>query len=596
MIRSILRVRRELMRELPAWSRGFLVRYSIWTSLLALVDIAALMLLALVLGVAASGGSLSVPVIGTFPIDMLPWLVLIVVGAVIAKSAVNMLLQWLATRRFAALEQHIGGRLFRAYIRAHWSSRLGRNTSGILQLSDTGVTNTIVGFLLPLSTVPATIATCVGTLVLISVAQPVTALVTMVYLGAIAVLQYLVLIPKTRQAARVVRNGALRMSTLISGMIGAIKEITLQNRAGEAESVVAQTRLSVSRARANSAFLSVVPRFVLDAALMGGFLVVGGVSYLTAPPDDRMSSALVAVAMFGVAGLRMVPSLTLLQATVTRMATALPYVERVLEDVQSHSDDQEERIPGTDDIAQSPRQLTLSGVSFRYPGAVEPALHDVELEIPMGSRVGVAGASGAGKSTLIDVILGLLEPTSGSVRLDDRELHDVLAGWRHRVGYVPQEVALFEGSIAQNIALTWTDDIDYARVEKAARRAQLWETIASRPGGMDGSVGERGSGFSGGQRQRLGIARALYNEPLVLVLDEATSALDSRTEVEVSDALQSLEGDVTVIAIAHRLSTIRDADRVIFMKDGTIRAQGTFDEVVEHDLDFRRQAELAGLA
>ncbi|WP_347401199.1 ABC transporter ATP-binding protein [Microbacterium esteraromaticum] len=585
---------RSLLPHLPSWARRFLVQFSVLTALLALVDIAALMLLALTLGAAASGGTLRVPVIGSIPMDLLPWLILVVVVVIIARSGLNLLLQWRATRRFAELERELGARLFRSYIRADWSTRLGSNTARILQISDTGVTNTIVGFLLPLSTIPGVIATSVGTLLVISLAQPLTAAITLVYLGIIALVQYAVLTPKTRQAARVVRNGALRMSTLVSGMVGAIKEITLRDKAGEAEATVAAARARVAQARSNASFLGVVPRFVLDAALMGGFLLIGGVAFLSAPSGEEIPTAMISIAMFGVAGLRMVPSLAALQAAMTRAGTALPYVERVLEDLNSPLSPEEATATDTS-LTRATSDLVLSNVSFAYPGASTPAVRNVDLTIPLGTRIGVAGPSGAGKSTLIDLILGLLEPSDGQLRLDGEDLSQHMAGWRASVGYVPQDVAVFEGTIAQNIALSWGDDVDMERAEQAARRAQLWDVIEGRSGGLQGNVGERGTGLSGGQRQRLGIARALYTDPLILVLDEATSALDSHTESNVSDALDALGDEITVIAIAHRLSTIRNADAVVFMKDGRIQAQGTFDEIVEKDADFRRQAELAGL-
>ena len=214
----------------------------------------------------------------------------------------------------------------------------------------------------------------------------------------------------------------------------------------------------------------------------------------------------------------------------------------------------------------------------------------------MGTTVGIAGVSGAGKSTLVDLLLGLLTPTKGSIRIDGLPLEDVLKAWRTHVGYVPQEVTLFDGTIAQNIALTWGDDMDLARVEDAARRAQLWNVITERADGLQTRVGERGMTLSGGQRQRLGIARALYSDPLILVLDEATSALDTKTEADVAAAIRDLRGDVTIIAVAHRLSTIRDSDQILFMQDGTVAANGTFDEVVQRSPAFAHQARLAGLA
>ncbi|HEY1105011.1 MAG TPA: ATP-binding cassette domain-containing protein [Agromyces sp.] len=237
----------------------------------------------------------------------------------------------------------------------------------------------------------------------------------------------------------------------------------------------------------------------------------------------------------------------------------------------------------------------MRDVAFTYPGTSLEAVHAIDLDVPLGSSLGLVGSSGAGKSTLVDVLLGLLTPTRGSVTIDGTPLHDVLRDWRSRVGYVPQEVALFAGSVAQNVALTWTTDFDEDRVRRALERAQLLEVIESRPGGIHAPVGDRGMSLSGGQRQRLGIARALYDDPLVLVMDEATSALDTKTESEVARAIRELHGSVTVIAIAHRLSTIRESDQVCFMRDGTIVASGTFDEVVRDEPDFAEQAALAGL-
>jgi ABC-type multidrug transport system fused ATPase/permease subunit len=195
------------------------------------------------------------------------------------------------------------------------------------------------------------------------------------------------------------------------------------------------------------------------------------------------------------------------------------------------------------------------------------------------------------------LLLGLLEPSSGHLEVGGTRMDFVLDDWRKRIGYVPQEVSLFDATVGQNVALTWNpSNVDRAKVETALRRAQLLETIRSRPDGIDAMVAERGLSLSGGQRQRLGIARALYNNPNVLVMDEATSALDTATEAAVTTAIRELHGEVTVITVAHRLSTIRNADIVFFMKDGRVEAQGSFDEVVQKVPDFAQQAALAGLS
>ncbi|MGO1562833.1 MAG: ABC transporter ATP-binding protein, partial [Actinomycetaceae bacterium] len=314
--------------------------------------------------------------------------------------------------------------------------------------------------------------------------------------------------------------------------------------------------------------------------------------YLTGGATEAFS----AVAMFSVAGLRMIPALTRVQGILTQTASTLPHAKRVVWDVKAaegHVRDAEE--VGREKIIGEPTELVLTGVGFSYPRSETPAVHDIDLTVRMGTHVALAGSSGAGKSTLVDILLGLLVPQEGTMRIGEQDLADVLADWRSRVGYVPQDVSLFNGTIAQNVALSWDSEIDEERVRDCLRRAQLLEIIDSR-GGLQTMAGERGFAFSGGQRQRLGIARALYTDPLVLVMDEATSALDTATEEAVTHALRELHGDVTVVTVAHRLSTIRHADQVCFMSGGTIAARGTFDEVVAAHPEFAHQANLAGLA
>ncbi len=592
---GIVRTLRRLLPLLPSSTGRFLLTFGIVSAVLAVVDVTALMLLALTLASTVAESGVSLPLIGQIPQNQVVWLVLILAAVVIAKSAANVWLQWVATRRFASYELAVGQELFGAYIRSSWTDRISRNSAQIVAMTDSAIANVVAGFLLPVTTLPGLVVTAVGVVAVIVVAQPLTALITIVYLGSIALLQYLALSGKTRQAARVARDSSLRVAALISGMIASLKEITLRDKADEVTAVVGETRARTSQARANSSFLAAVPRFVFDAAIIGGFIVVGGGAYLTNGGD--MTATLSAVAVFGVAGFRLVPSLTGFQGVLTRTATAAPYVELVIADIEEskvyHAD---RETLGRDPLPHDPRALRLDAVTFAFPGSEVPAVRGVSLDIPLGSTVGIAGASGAGKSTLVDLLLGLLTPTAGTIRIDDVPLAEVLRAWRTNVGYVPQDVTLFDGSIAQNIALTWSDDYDRARVERAARRAQLWNVIEARADGLDARVGERGLSLSGGQRQRLGIARALYNDPLVLVLDEATSALDTRTEADVAEAIRELRGDVTVIAVAHRLSTIRDSDQVIFMQDGEIGAQGTFDEVVSSNPSFAAQARLAGLA
>lgn len=588
----ILRTLRRLVPLLPARAQRFIGGYIAATSLLAAIDVAAIALLAISLGSIVTGSDIDLPLIGPIGADSYVWFLLGISVVVIVKAFASLALQWHATRRFASFELEVGDRLFDAYIRAPWTDRLSKNTAQLVRLADVGIGNTIGGFLLPVLTLPTLVVTSAAVIVVIIIAEPVTAIITIVYLGGLAGLQAWVISKRAVQAGRVNRDFSFRVASLMTDMVSALKEITLRGKAGEVARVVHDNRVHSTRARANIHFIGSVPRFVLDAGLIGGFLLVGGVAYVLNGP----SGALASIALFGVAGFRLVPSLTSLQSVLTTTQANSAHVQAVLDDIaQSRGYIERAEVIGHHPIDGSPRALRFTDAAFTYPLSSVPAISGVNLEIPLGSSVGIVGSSGSGKTTLVDMMLGLLSPTEGDLHLDATNLDDVMAAWRTRVGYVPQDVALFDGTIAQNVALTWSGDVDDERVERALRRAQLWEVVQERAGGVDARVGDRGMALSGGQRQRLGIARALYNDPIVLVLDEATSALDTKTEADVVDAIRSLKGEMTVISVAHRLATIRDNDLIVFLARGRLIAHGSFDEVRRAVPEFAEQASLAGL-
>jgi ABC-type multidrug transport system fused ATPase/permease subunit len=228
-------------------------------------------------------------------------------------------------------------------------------------------------------------------------------------------------------------------------------------------------------------------------------------------------------------------------------------------------------------------RLELEHVSFTYPGAPRRALHDISLTIEANSTVGIIGSTGSGKTTFVDLILGLLRPDAGEIRIDDVALSDAnLRAWQNGLGYVPQHIYLADDTIARNIAFGIAPElVDMVAVQRAASLAQIHDFVAGElPGGYETPLGERGIRLSGGQRQRIGIARALYNDPDVLVFDEATSALDSETEAAVMEAIGRLAGQKTLIIIAHRLTTVAGCDRLIRLKHGRVVTAGARDEVV----------------
>jgi len=590
---SIWRLYRDVVGILPGRAQRFLVWYAIALAALSFLDGIALALLALAIAPLAAGDPLALPVIGELDTTGIIVLIATISFLIVLKSVAAVLLLWRTTRTFAHYELELGSRLFEAYIRSPWVERLKKNSADIVRTTDGSVSTTISGFVLPASTLLGEAMTSVTLVLVLAVTQPLIAVVTVLYLGALGVILYFVVTRRVRQAGRVALRYSLKSSRLITEMVGALKEVTLRNAASAVSAVVKANRTHSTRARANAQFLNQIPRYALDSGIIGGFVLVGVVGYTT----GGVAGATTALALFGLAGFRMAPSLVRFQSVLSQLNVSRSHAELVLHEIRhaetarSVLDDGRAEL----ELPDRPSNLRFADVSFAYSEDADPAVRHVDLTIPFGSTVSFVGASGAGKSTMIDLLLGLIEPTEGSIEVDGRQLRDYTNSWRSRVAYVPQDVSIFDSSVAQNVALTWENDFDRERVKNALERAQLLDTVDGRLGGIDGRVGERGLALSGGQRQRLGIARALYADPLVLVMDEATSALDTATEAAVTTAIRSLRGSMTIITVAHRLSTVVDSDIIFFMSKGRVVANGTFPELVKAVPEFAVQAALAGL-
>lgn len=560
---------------------------------LAILDIIALGLFAALIGPLASGDEVSLPLFGTLSSTGVVLAVVLICALMVLKGVLAVWITRWGLMRIAKYEVAIGDRLFRGYINAPWLTRLRRNSADMLQFTSSGVDSTINAFLVPGSTLIGEAVTLLAVIATLAVVQPGLALVTLLYMAALGAALYLWTASRSRAAGEAYVTAAVRTSRLLLETVGAMKEVTLRNKEHEVAAVVEASRTRTTSARARMTFLSGIPRYVLEAGLVGGFLVVGGLGYQSGGVDRAMYS----IALFGLAGFRIAPSVIRVQTVLAGMLASTSYVKRVLAEVSDTEFAADAAAPQRElPVPSKGERISVDRVTFYYPSSEEPALRDVSLEITLGTKVAFVGESGSGKSTLVDLVLGLIEPTAGRVLVDDVPLADIKKAWRQRVAYVPQEVALFDATIAQNVALTWTDDADTDRVRRALERAHLWEVVEDREYGLDAPIGERGMALSGGQRQRLGIARALYSDPLVLVMDEATSALDSKTEAAVTQSIASLEGEVTVIVVAHRLATIQHSDRIFFLREGELAGSGTFDELVAQFPDFAKQAQLAGLA
>jgi len=592
-MREVWNLYNEVLRAISSPARRFLNWYSVLLAILSVVDAAALGMLALLIAPMSIGEAATLPIIGELDQTGLLIAIAVLCTLIVMKGIAAVGVTFWATRQGAKYELEIGSRLFRAYIRAPWELRLSRNSSDIVRFTDSSVSVLIPGFLLPGATLLSEGLSLVSILIVVAVAQPVTAITTVLYLGLIAAVLYFWIARESRRAGEVNLHFSLLTSRLIFSMVASMKEITLRGKMDEVATTVDDARDRATRARANINFLGQVPRYALESGIIGGFVLVGVVGFWI----GGIAAAFTSVALFAVAGFRMAPAVVRAQSVLSQLTANSPHARGVLDEIYaSESANTEVEAGHQKQLTQEPHKLVLDNVVYHYPTSETPALDGVSLEITMGTTVAFVGPSGSGKTTIIDTILGLVQPRSGAIMLDGQPLPEISHAWRRRLGYVPQDVSIFDGTVAENVALSWSGAYEESKVIEALRQATLLETIQSRPGGIDARVGERGLALSGGQRQRLGIARALYPEPYILVMDEATSALDAKTEAAVSEAVSRLKGNTTLILVAHRLSTIMQADVIFYMRDGRIVDQGTFSELIARVPDFAQQAELSGLA
>jgi ATP-binding cassette, subfamily B, bacterial PglK len=336
--------------------------------------------------------------------------------------------------------------------------------------------------------------------------------------------------------------------------------------------------------------LQLLPRLLMEGIFIT--FIIGFTSlFILLNDSENLTSVL---SIFVVASIRLIPSFSQFMTvmgklrnssyTLNRLYLELKEIEQLC--ASNHSFLSKSNSLSASNLANNQamhfaRQIVLDQVTYRYPGTDTPALHEISLSLKKGKSIAFIGKSGSGKTTLADVILGLLMPESGDIRVDDQSIYVNLRSWQNLVGYIPQSIFLIDDTLERNIAFGVPDHlIDPKRLDNSIKAAQLEELVKQLPDGIKTTLGERGVRLSGGQRQRVGIARTLYHEREILVMDEATSALDSETETLVTEAIKSLSGTKTMIIIAHRLSTIEHCDWVYVLEQGRIVKSGAYQDVV----------------
>lgn len=494
-------------------------------------------------------------------------------GLVVVYAIKTLFLALLATRQLRyvyGLRADISQRLYAGYLRQPYAFHLQRNSAQLVQnvVTETNlftVTGVIAGFYLITE-----LLVLLGISTLLLAIEPVGALVVVSTLGLAG-----------WGFSRITRNRILRWGEerqLHEGLriqhlqqgLGGVKDVKLLGREADFLAEYWVHNSGSARVSQREHAMQMLPKLLLELLAVAGLAALVIVMISRGKP---VGTLLPTLGLFAAAAFRIMPSVNRVLLAIQGVRYTLPVIDTLYSDLRMLDNTplpKEAGVPIPFNHA-----LSLDHVTFHYSSSDRQALRNISLSIQRGASVGFVGGSGAGKSTLVDIILGLLSPVSGSVKVDGIDIQANLRGWQDQIGYVPQSIFLTDDTLRRNVAFGIpAGEIDEAAVERAIRAAQLDRFISDLPKGLDTMVGERGVRLSGGQRQRIGIARALYHDPQVLVLDEATSSLDTATEHEVMEAVRSLQGEKTIIIVAHRLSTVEHCDYLYRLEQGEVVEEG----------------------
>ena len=499
----------------------------------------------------------------------------------VIKNLLATLIAFYQAQFVASRQATLSRSLMVSFLRQPYLSHVNRNSASLQRIVSEDAFSVFIGFFVPASQALIEVLT-IGMIVLVLMFTDLTASLTMLLIFG-GILLFFLRLSKSRLGNLGLRRqrSGIEMLGWISRGLGGFKEARILGCESYFIDRFTDHVKQYSHAGTLINVVAQLPRFVTETTVVIAisaavcWMIVGGKS---------PSEILPILTLWAVAAIRLIPAVNRVLASLTMLKFHSPAIRSVAQTLREFQ--AVNLIESKPDVGRDQPPMTLSSgisvlnLSYQYPGQAGFALRDISFEVSAGSSFGIVGQSGGGKSTLVDLILGLLQPTAGSICADNVDIQGAVASWRKIIGYVPQNIYIAGDSIRRNVAFGIPDEqIDDAKVWKALEWAQLASFVHTLPDRLGEVVGEDGGTLSGGQRQRIGIARALYGDPAVIVMDEATSALDNETEIAFGEMIRKLAGQKTLVMVAHRPNTIKRCDRLIVLQSGRIHAQGTYDDL-----------------
>lgn len=522
---------------------------------------------------------------------------LVAAFVLVTRTLLSVYLTWKILIFLSAKSAEISSNLLQEIVKKGMLEIQKRSTAQTQYILGPGVSSIAIGILGTASSVIADISLLIIVTVGILVINPAIALSSIFLFSLVTAYLYFILHTKAEEIGRQLGNKSIHSNRLINEIIIGFREIYVKDRTKYYSNKVNATKKDIARFQAINSFMPSIAKYALEITVVFGASIISYIQFLVSDATHAVAS----LAIFLAAGTRIAPALLRLQNGAILIKSNIGMSELTLETIRENRNSKDSKLdfsPVENDFIHKGfiPSINLADVEFSYNRNSKENIKINKLDVAPGSSLAIVGPTGAGKTTLVDIMLGILEPSKGQVIISGETARSAITSWPGAIAYVPQNIMVVEGTIANNIALGYDEDsLNKHYIHEALKIAQLSEFIESLPSGIETSIGEGGIGLSGGQRQRLGIARAMYTKPKIIIFDEATSSLDGATENEVTKAISNLRSHATLVIIAHRLSTVTNADQVIYLDNGRILESGTFEQIRQAIPDFDKQAKLMGL-